>query len=135
MLTAVYIINRTPTSALNGRIPAAVCYDKKQNLSKLRVFGCVAYLHPPKHMLAWKFGSRTITCCMIGYCHNGYRLWYPKEETVIEGRDIVFDESTKYFKREFTNWEDTSQQRSQQTEAVDRHEINEQDGKENLEES
>lgn len=38
--SAAYIVNRSPTSALNGQVPANLWYGSKQDLSKLRVFGC-----------------------------------------------------------------------------------------------
>jgi len=30
---------------------------------------------------------------MVGYCHNGYRLWCPAQNKMFEGRDVTFDES------------------------------------------
>ena len=41
--TAVYLINRSPSSALDGGIPEEVWTGKPVNLSFLKVFGCIAY--------------------------------------------------------------------------------------------
>lgn len=71
---AVYIINRCPTTALNGKLPATFWFGHEPNLKKLKVFGSVAYLHLPKETVAGKFNSKARKCYMIRYCTNGYKL-------------------------------------------------------------
>jgi len=66
--TAVYLVNRSPTSALEGKIPAALWYNKKPNVNKLRVFGCIAYLLVPKELRTGKFDSKSLKCYFTGYC-------------------------------------------------------------------
>lgn len=105
VLAAVYIINRSPTRALDNKVPAELWYGKKPNVGKLRVFGCVAYLHPAKSQIKSKFDSRTKKCYMVGYCHNGYRLWSPDKQKVIEGRDITFDENKFVCRSDLTDWD------------------------------
>lgn len=60
--TAIFLLNRSPTSALNGEVPATLWYGVKPNLKKLKVFGCLAYLHLPKQLIVGKFDSRTVPC-------------------------------------------------------------------------
>jgi hypothetical protein len=72
VLTAVYLINRSPTAALEKSIPAELWYGQKQNLQKLRVFGSLVYLHIPNEITKGKFDTRTKKCIMLGYCPNGY---------------------------------------------------------------
>ena len=91
--TSVYLINRSPTSALGGKIPAVLWYGYAPNYLKLKIFGCVAYLRIPKELIDGKFDSRSIKCYMIGYCKNGYLLWCPEERRMYSGKDVVFDES------------------------------------------
>lgn len=91
--TAVYLINRSPTSALLGEVPASLWYGVKPNLNKLKVFGCLSFLHVPKQLIVGKFDSRTIPCLMIGYVSNGYKLWSPDNNKIYYGRDIKFDET------------------------------------------
>jgi len=45
--TTVYIMNRTPTTIVHGMTPEEKCTCKKPNVSHLRVFGCIAYVHVP----------------------------------------------------------------------------------------
>lgn len=96
--TAVYLLNRSPTRALDqGKVPAELWYGVRPNLSKLRVFGCVAFVCKTKEQLKGKFDSRSKKCIFLGYCDNGYRLWSIAERKVITARDVVFDESRSKF--------------------------------------
>jgi len=45
---ACYLVNKSPSSALEGKTPHEVWTGKKASLSHLRVFGCDAYVHVPK---------------------------------------------------------------------------------------
>ena len=46
--TAVYLRNRSPTTAVKGKTPLEAWTGKKPNVKHLRVFGCEAYAHVPK---------------------------------------------------------------------------------------
>jgi transposase InsO family protein len=43
VMTAVYILNRSPTKALNSRTPYEAWHGRKPAVSHLRVFGCLAF--------------------------------------------------------------------------------------------
>ena len=43
--TPIYIMNRTPTTAIHGMMPEEMFTRKKPYLSHLKVFGCLAYVH------------------------------------------------------------------------------------------
>jgi transposase InsO family protein len=43
VVTAVYILNRSPTKALNSRTPYEAWYGRKPTVSHLRVFSCLAF--------------------------------------------------------------------------------------------
>ena len=46
--TACYLVNISPSLALEDKTPHEVWTGKKPSLSHLRVFGCDAYVHVPK---------------------------------------------------------------------------------------
>lgn len=93
VLTAIYTINRNPTSTLsNGKIPAEIWYGHKVDLTKMRVFGCTAYNHIPK-VDRTKLDKRSKMLIMIGYAPNGYRLWDPILKKIVIARNVIFDES------------------------------------------
>jgi hypothetical protein len=106
VLSAVYSLNRSPTKALEMVTPAEKWYGVKPELSKVRVFGNVAYLHKQKELQAWKSDRRSRKCFMVGYCPNVYRLWCPVEKKITAGRDVKFDEgSVAKTKRNTANFE------------------------------
>ncbi|KAK3039795.1 hypothetical protein RJ639_027108 [Escallonia herrerae] len=95
--TAVYLINRSPASALNGGIPEEECSGKPVNYFFLRVFGCIAYAYIDKEERK-KLDSKSHKCVFIGYGGDecGYRLWDYKHNKLIRSRDVIFDESRFY---------------------------------------
>ena len=48
--TAVYIMNRTPIAAIHDVTPEERFTGKKPDLSHLKVFGCIAYVHMPDEL-------------------------------------------------------------------------------------
>ena len=46
--TTCYLVNRSPSSALDEKIRHEVWIEKNPSLQHLRVFGCDAYVHVPK---------------------------------------------------------------------------------------
>ena len=46
--TSFYLVNRSPSSALEDKTPQEVWTGKKPSISHLSVFGCDAYVHVPK---------------------------------------------------------------------------------------
>lgn len=93
ILCATYLLNRSPTTCLKPTAtPAQMFYQRKPNLKNLKVFGCLAYCHIPKNKIFGKFEPKGESCIMIGYTHNGYRLWNPEKRNVFEARDVIFCE-------------------------------------------
>ena len=45
---AVYLRNRSPTTAVKGMTPCEALTGEKPQVDTLRVFGCLAYAHIPK---------------------------------------------------------------------------------------
>ena len=73
-MTGVYLINSSPTKALEQRAtPAELWYGLKPDMSKLRIFGCEAYSWIPLQK-RHKLDSKSEKCIMVAYAPNGYRL-------------------------------------------------------------
>jgi hypothetical protein len=50
VVTAVYILNRSPTNVLNGRTSYEAWHGRKPAVSHLRVFGCLAFAKKLGHI-------------------------------------------------------------------------------------
>jgi hypothetical protein len=90
LVTAVYILNRLPTKALEGRTPYEAC-QRKPAVSHLRVFGCLAFAKELGH--ASKLDDRSTPGVFIGYAEGSkaYRILDPKTQRVRSARDVVFN--------------------------------------------
>jgi len=95
--TAVFLLNRSPTNALNGKTPYQAWYGKKPPVHFLRVFGCVAYIKHLRPHLS-KLDDRGQKVVFIGYQDGSkaYRFNDPSSERVHVARDAVFDEDARW---------------------------------------
>lgn len=92
--TSIYLTNRTLTSTLpENKVPAEIWYGHKPDLFKIRIFGCLSYVHIPAENRKNKLDKRSQKMYLVGYTNNGYRLWDPDEKRVIAARNVVFDET------------------------------------------
>jgi transposase InsO family protein len=79
LVTAVHIINMSPSRSLGSKIPQELWTQRKPDYGKLRIFGCEAYVLVPKDDRR-KLESRSRKCIFLGYGPDGsfgYRLWDP----------------------------------------------------------
>ena len=107
VLTATYIINRLPSRILNSKSPLEVLKHRKIDLSHLRVFGSVCYVHvQAKHRD--KLDPRAIKCIFLGYSstQKGYCCYDPVSKKKFVSRDVRFNETVPYFSEQL----DTSTQ-------------------------
>jgi hypothetical protein len=76
IVTGIYIVNRTPTTIVHGIRPQEKFRGKKPNVSHLRVFGCIAYMHVPDEKRS-KLDPKAKKCIFIGYSleQKGYRCF------------------------------------------------------------
>ncbi|XP_019230495.1 PREDICTED: uncharacterized protein LOC109211411 [Nicotiana attenuata] len=96
--TVVYLINRWPTSILQGKSPYEVLYNKIPIIDHLKVFGCLCFSsNLPK---GDKFAKRARKSVLIGYSkvQKGYRLFDLETKTIFVSRDVSFREHIFPFK-------------------------------------
>ena len=63
---AVYVINRTPTAVIHGMTPYERYNGRKPDISHLKIFGCITYVHVPNE-LRHKLDPKAEKCIFIGY--------------------------------------------------------------------
>jgi hypothetical protein len=92
VVMTVYILNRSPTKALNGKTPYEAWHGRKPAVSHLRVFSCLAFGKELGHI--GKLDDRSTPGVFIGYAEGSkaYRILDPGTQHVHTTRDIVFDE-------------------------------------------
>ena len=79
--TACYLMNRSPHSSIDFKIPEEVWSGNPVDYSVLKVFGSPAYVHVNDGKLA----PRAVECMFLGYGSEskGYRLWCNTSKKVI----------------------------------------------------
>lgn len=88
--TAIYIINRSPTAALD-KTPYEALYGAKPNLSRMHPFGLVCYAHDYKCKTRGKMAPRGFKCYFLGYeGTNQYRLWDGHRAQLVRRRDVIW---------------------------------------------
>jgi hypothetical protein len=92
VVTSVYILNRSPTKALNDRTPYEAWHGRKPAVSHLRVFGCLTFTKELGHIS--KLDDRSTPGVFIGYVEasKAYHILDPGPQCVRTTRDVVFDE-------------------------------------------
>jgi hypothetical protein len=92
VVTAIYILNCSPTKALNGRAPYETWHGRKPAVSHLRVFACLTFGKELGHI--GKLDDRSTPGVFIGYVEGSkaYRILNPGTQRVCMTRDVVFDE-------------------------------------------
>ncbi|KAG8475880.1 hypothetical protein CXB51_032703 [Gossypium anomalum] len=91
--SAVHLINRLPTSILDGKCPYELLHKSLPNYMHLRVFGCMCYpyLRPFNNH---KLQFRLKPCVFLGYSpvHKGYKCLDDTGRMFLS-RHVVFDET------------------------------------------
>jgi hypothetical protein len=97
VMTAVYILNRTPTRSVEGATPFELWFGKKHVVQHLHTFGCIAYVKSTRPNLS-KLDDRGRKMIFIGYEQGtkAYRFYDPMLKSAHVSRDVVFDEAGQW---------------------------------------
>lgn len=106
VLTAVFLINRTPSKVLNHSTPYQKMYNEAPAYHSFRSFGCLAFAST---LVAnrTKFDPRAKACVFIGYPPGmkAYKLLDLVTHEVLISRDVVFHENVFPFLNSTPNFE------------------------------
>ena len=97
--TTVYLMNWCTTSRVHDITPHEKFYGKKPNLSHVRIFGSIAFIHILDEKRQ-KLDPKSEKCILVlGYSleQKGYRCFNPSSKKVQVSRDVIFDESTSWY--------------------------------------
>jgi hypothetical protein len=97
VMTTVFLLNRTSTRSLVGRMPYEAWHGERSVMHFLQVFGCVAHVKITKPN-AGKLDDRSTKMVMIGYEAGSKAYWVydPVANRVHVTRDAVFEEGATW---------------------------------------
>jgi len=92
VLTAAYLINRSPSRALQkiNKTPFEMLHNKKPTLKYLKIFGSAVYAL--NKIRKRKFDEKSIKAILVGYEPNNYKLWSEESRKFMIAGDVVVDE-------------------------------------------
>ncbi|KAJ4778087.1 polyprotein [Rhynchospora pubera] len=101
--TAVYLINRLPSST-NNEIPYTTLFNSPSDYNFLRVVGCLCFPHTRQYN-SNKLQLRSLPCVFLGYATNqkGYRCLHIDTNRIFTSRSVQFDEQAFFFSKNLTS--------------------------------
>ncbi|XP_019250920.1 PREDICTED: uncharacterized protein LOC109229825 [Nicotiana attenuata] len=90
--TAVYIINRLPSTVLHNKTPFEILVGHSPSLQHMRIFGCLGYVSTVRR--PDKFAPRAYPAVFLGYSatQKGYKMFVLHTKEFHISRDVVFME-------------------------------------------
>jgi hypothetical protein len=90
---AIYIMNRTPIAVIHGMTIKEKFTNKKLDVSHLKMFGCITYMHVPNEKRS-KLDSKVEKCIFIEYSleQKRYRCFNLSTRKLQMNKNVVFDE-------------------------------------------
>ncbi|GKF32698.1 ribonuclease H-like domain-containing protein [Tanacetum coccineum] len=98
ILTVVYLINRLPSSVLNGKSTFELVYGFKPKLSHLRSFGCLCISSILNNSDKFSCGSEKLVLIGFSTTKKAYKVYTLESKLISYSRDIKFYETIFPFK-------------------------------------
>jgi len=98
VMTAVYLINRTPSRLLGWKTPYEMLRGVNEFIVPPKVFGCTCFVRDHRPSVG-KLDPRAVKCIFVGYSSSqkGYKCWCPTERRLFISMDVTFRESEPYY--------------------------------------
>ncbi|KAG8076572.1 hypothetical protein GUJ93_ZPchr0006g42586 [Zizania palustris] len=98
IMTATYLINRTPSRILGWKTPYEMIFGKNEFIVPPKVFGCTCFVRDHRPLVG-KLDPRAVKCIFIGYSsgQKGYKCWSPSERRTFVSMDVTFRESIPFY--------------------------------------
>ncbi|KAK2972307.1 hypothetical protein RJ640_014365 [Escallonia rubra] len=101
--TACFLINRMPSTVLNGDVPYSVLFPTKPLFPvEPRIFGSTCFVRDVRPHLT-KLDPKALKCVFLGYSRlqKGYRCYSPDLHKYLVSTDVVFSEHSQFFSSKF----------------------------------
>ncbi|KAK3034070.1 hypothetical protein RJ639_034295 [Escallonia herrerae] len=101
--TACFLINRMPSTVLNGDVPYSVLFPTKPLFPvEPRIFGSTCFVRDVRPHLT-KLDPKALKCVFLGYSRlqKGYRCYSPDLHKYLVSTDVVFSEHSPFFFSKF----------------------------------
>jgi len=92
---ASYLVNMSPSIAIDLQIPEKVWRGESVDYSTLRIFSCPMYSLVDSQKWS-KLESKSKKCIFIGFTKKvkDLRLWDPEKRSALTSSDVIFDEES-----------------------------------------
>ena len=92
--TATYLHNRSPVSSLADKTPYECWYGRKPDVSNLRIFGSICFVHTPAN-LRQKLDPKSEKGVFVGYPLDtkGYKIYLIESKKFVRSKDVLFHEN------------------------------------------
>ncbi|KAK3015718.1 hypothetical protein RJ639_005918 [Escallonia herrerae] len=97
--TACFLINRMPSTVLNGDVPYSVLFPTKTLFPvEPRIFGSTCFVRDVRPHLT-KLDPKALKCVFLGYSllQKGYQCYSPDLHRYLVSIDVVFSEHSPFF--------------------------------------
>ena len=95
--TATYLHNSSPVSSLPDKTPYECWYRRKPDVSNLKVFGSICFVHTPDSFRQ-KLDPKSAKGILVGYPLDtkGYKIYNIESKKFIRSKDVLFHENKFY---------------------------------------
>jgi hypothetical protein len=95
----VHTSNRFPSRSIGPITPYELWHGSKPDVSHLRTWGCVSYVHLQKDQRLNNLAPHSLKCIFIGYGdeYKAWRFWSPSQKRLYISRDVIWAEDHFYY--------------------------------------